>query len=146
VNVPDAGQVALGHRDSRRQIGAWPTKGWSANYPMAIDRAGKSVLTVFRRPPLVARFAMQGGAVSRHAAVCGDADDVFVDEKRDRVYVICGEGMVDVLNRETLERIDRIATSPGARTGLFSPVSDTLFVAARATDDKSAAIWALKPR
>jgi DNA-binding beta-propeller fold protein YncE len=146
VNVPDAGHVAVGDRDSRRQLAAWPTKGWSANYPMAIDSTSESVLAVFRRPPTIARYSMRGGAVTAHAEVCGDADDVFVDEKRNLVYVICGEGAVDVLNRATLERVDRINTSPGARTGLFDAAADTLFVAAPAAAGKNAAIWILKPR
>jgi DNA-binding beta-propeller fold protein YncE len=146
INVPDAQQVAVAARDRRRQIAAWSTEAWNANYPMALDTAARSVLTVFRRPSIIARYSMHDGSVTAHAEVCGDADDVFVDEKRDRVYVICGEGMVDVMNRETLERTDRISTSPGARTGLFSAAADTLFVAARATGGKNAAIWALKPR
>ncbi|HUQ08792.1 MAG TPA: YncE family protein [Steroidobacteraceae bacterium] len=146
MNVPDLRQVVVGDLKHRRQIAAWPTKGWSANFPMAIDSTGNAVLTVFRKPAVIARYSMQGGAVTTHAEVCGDADDVFIDEKRNRVYVICGEGVVEVMKRETLERIDRVSTSPGARTGLFSAAADTLFVAARATGGKSAAIYALKPR
>ena len=145
VNVPDERQIAVADRESNRQIAVWSTKRWSANYPMAVDAAGKSVLAAFRKPPIIARYSVSEGALTAHAEICGDADDVFVDENRSRVYVICGEGVVDVLDSETFNRIDRITTSPGARTGMFSSESDTLFVAARAAGVDSATIWVLKP-
>jgi hypothetical protein len=145
VNVPGARQIAVVDRDSR-EVAGWQMQRWSANYPMAIDTAGKSVLSVFRNPPAIAAYSVEGGALIAHVDVCGDADDLFIDEKRDRVYVICGEGLVDVLDRESLSRLDRIPTSPGSRTGLFSSAADTLFVAAPAAGGSSAAVWALKPR
>jgi hypothetical protein len=43
------------------------------------------------------------------------------------VYVICGQGVVDVLDRQKLNRIARVQTSPGARTGLYSAAADQLF-------------------
>ena len=88
---------------------------------------------------------MSSGAVTRSASVCGDADDVFVDAKRGRIYVVCGEGFVDVLSSTTLERIEQIPTAEGARTGLFSAEADLLFVAARATSDGEAAVWVFQP-
>jgi hypothetical protein len=85
------------------------------------------------------------GAISTDANVCGDADDVFIDQKRDRIYVICGEGKIDVLNRATLKRIEQFPTAPGARTGLYAPETDSLYVALRAGNGQEAAIWILKP-
>ena len=145
VNVPDAHQVAVVDINTQRQIATWPADRWGANYPMAIDAINQSVLTVFRRPAMIARYSMKDGTVKASAEISGDADDVFVDEKRSRVYVICGEGVVDVLDRASLKRIDRVTTSLGARTGLFSGDADTLFVAARAAGGDDAAIWVFKP-
>jgi hypothetical protein len=76
--------------------------------------------------------------------VCRDADDVFVDHKRQRVYVICGEGVVDVLDGNGLP-IQRIPTAAGARTGLFVPELDRLFVAVPARTGKDAEIRVFEP-
>ena len=145
VNVPDAKQVAVVDRKSGRQVASWPATKWAANYPMAIDEQKQSVLSVFRKPARIVRYATRDGAVVAESDVCVDADDVFVDAKRRRIYVICGEGAVDVLDRETLERIERVITTPGARTGLYSAATELLFVAARAEGGHDAAVWILKP-
>jgi hypothetical protein len=88
------------------------------------------------------------GAERQVLESCGDSDDLFFDAKRARLYVICGDGHVDVLTRGAagLERSARIVTTPGARTALFAPDRDRLYVAARAKGGKSAAILVLRPQ
>ena len=74
------------------------------------------------------------------------ADDMFLDAKRRRIYVSCGEGVLDVLDAKgAYRRLARIRTAPGARTSLFVPEVDRLFVAARATPEEPAAIWVFRP-
>ncbi len=145
INVPGAGAIVVADRATARSVATWPATRWSSNYPMAIDEQDHAILSVFRRPARIARYSMKDGALIAEAEVCGDADDVFVDAKRNRAYVICGAGVVDVLDRQTLKRIDQIPTSPGARTGLYSTAADALFVAARAEGNHEAAVWILKP-
>ena len=84
------------------------------------------------------------GVLPADVDVCGDADDVFVDRKRHRTYVIGGEGVVDVLNDHGL-RIQRISTAAGARTGLFVPELDRLFVAVPARTGTKAEIRVFEP-
>jgi hypothetical protein len=43
-------------------------------------------------------------------------------------------------------RISHIATAAGARTSLFVPELDLLFIAARATSSEPAAIWVFRPK
>src|SRR5262245_18750424 len=101
---------------------------------MALDEASRQVLVVFRKPATLAAFSMQDGARVATAETCGDADDVFVDAKRHRVYVSCGEGYLDVFEPEGggLCRIARLPTASGACTSLFVPELDRLFLAVRA--------------
>jgi hypothetical protein len=72
---------------------------------------------------------------------------VFVDRKRHRVYVSCGEGFIDVLEpgEAGYRRLARVPTVPGARTSLFVPELDRLFVAVRAVSNDPAAIWVFRP-
>jgi hypothetical protein len=92
-------------------------------------------------------LSSQDGTVAARAETCGDADDMFVDTKRRRVYVSCGAGAIDVLEPEEAgyRRIARVPTFPGARTSLFVPELDRLFVAVRAQSNEPAAIWVFRP-
>jgi hypothetical protein len=57
---------------------------------------------------------------------------VFYDAKRHRVYAICGAGKIDVIEQtdpNTYKALTKLDTANGARTGLFVPERDTLFVA-----------------
>jgi DNA-binding beta-propeller fold protein YncE len=146
VNLPEAHEVAVIERAAGRQIASWPTREASANFPMALDTAGKRVIVVFRRPAKLVAFD-ESGTVVAEIATCGDADDVFVDPRRNRIYVSCGEGALDVVERRAAEyeRIGRAATVAGARTSLFDPASDRLFVAVRAAGTEPAALWVYRP-
>lgn len=90
---------------------------------------------------------MQDGAAVVSVDLCADADDMFVDAKRRRVYVSCGDGFLDIFDtREgAYRRIAHIATVPGAHTSLFVPEMDRLFIAARATPKEPAAVWVFMP-
>jgi hypothetical protein len=92
-------------------------------------------------------LSSKDGRVAAKLETCGDADDVFVDAKRRRVYVSCGEGVVDVLEQgETgYRQVARVPTVSGARTSLFVPELDRLFVAVRAGSNEPAAIWVFRP-
>jgi hypothetical protein len=127
VNVPDAQQIVIADRSSGQVVKVVATQGPHANFPMALDEERRRLLTVFRDPPILRTLTLDG-MLLMDADVCRDADDVFLDRKRHRTYVICGQGVVDVLD-ENASPIQRIPTAAGARTGLFVPELDRLFVA-----------------
>ncbi len=78
--------------------------------------------------------------------ICGDSDDVFFDAKRNRLYVSCGAGFVDVIDASGgYKRLARIPTAQGARISLFVPELDRLFLAVRASSGEAAAIWIYHP-
>jgi DNA-binding beta-propeller fold protein YncE len=146
VNVPDAREIEVVDLASEANR-SLPTQGAGSNFPMAIDGESRRVLVVFRSPPTLVALSSQDGRVAAKVETCGDADDVFVDAKRHRVYVSCGEGVVDVLEQgETGYRhLARVPTGSGARTSLFVPELDRLFVAVRARSNEPAAIWVFRP-
>jgi DNA-binding beta-propeller fold protein YncE len=147
VNVPDARGIAVVDRVSQKQIGKWPTPDQGANFPMALDHVRRQVLVIFRSPAELGVFSVTGGKLVATIETCGDADDLFIDAKRGRIYVSCGAGFLDVfeLRGEAYRRVARIPTIPGARTSLFVPEMDRLLVAARATSREPAAIWMFHP-
>ena len=147
VNVPDAHQIAVVDRTADKQVVAWTTDNLLANFPMALDRVHGSVVVVFRHPAKLGVFDANSGRLLSTADTCADSDDVFVDTKRSRVYVTCGEGFIHVLaaHSDTYVSLDRIPTASGARTSLFVPEIDRLIVAVRATATLPAAIWMYRP-
>lgn len=146
VNVPDARDVEVADLASAANR-SLPMQGAGSNFPMAIDRDGHRVLVVFRNPPTLMALSSQDGRIVAKNETCGDADDVFVDPKRRRVYVSCGEGVVDVLEQGEAgyRRLVHVPTVSGARTSLFVPELDRLFVAVRARSGEPAAIWVFRP-
>lgn len=134
VNVPDARQIAVVDLAAGRQTAAWAVPELRSNFPMAVDVTGRLLVTVFRHPARLLLIDTATGMASAQLETCGDADDVFLDAKRSRIYLSCGAGAVDVFERKGtgLSRIARVDTGSGARTSLFVPEVDRLFVAVRA--------------
>ncbi len=132
INVPDAGQIDIVDLASSKLTDTWAPKGLSSNFPMALDDRGNLAVD-FRGQSRLVLFNPGGGVVAT-ADTCSDGDDVYYDTKRNRFYVSCGAGFVDAIARDSkgLTSLGRTKTSWGARTSLFVPELDRLYVAARA--------------
>ena len=146
VNVPDAGEIAVVDRNVGKQVATWKINDLRSNYPLALDESGH-VLAVFRHPARLAVFRSADGQRLQALETCGDSDDLFVDAKRHRVYVTCGEGVIDVFSSDVggYHHTGRLATASGARTSLFVPELDRLYLAVRAVSSTPAAIWVVRP-
>jgi len=89
---------------------------------------------VYRTPASLVLLDSGTGSIKATLETCGDADNVFFDNRRQRIYVSCGSGSADVFAAEggSYRLAACIATKSGARTSLFVPELDRLFVAQRA--------------
>lgn len=132
VNVPNAGQVPVIDRDKGEVIATWQPDGASANFPMAFDEANHRLFIACRSSAKLIVLNSESGKTVTSLDISGDADDVFYDAKRRHLYAICGEGYVDIIEQtdsDHYKRLTKIPTASGARTGLFVPKRDGLFVA-----------------
>jgi DNA-binding beta-propeller fold protein YncE len=147
ANVPDAHQITVVDRSTGKQVASWGLADAQANFPMALDEADGRLVVGYREPALLAVFDTASGAPVARLSACGDTDDVFVDARRQRVYLSCGAGFLEVVQQrdDTYEELARIPTIPGARTALFVPERDRLYLAVRASGDESAAVWVFRP-
>src|SRR5262249_18223588 len=87
VNMPAARAIAVLDAGNGQQKALWRNKESGANFPMALDEDAQRVLVAFRSPGRLAVLSARDGQSVASVDVCGDADDVFVDAKRARIYV-----------------------------------------------------------
>ncbi len=148
VNVPRTKEVLVVDRQKRTITARMPLGGFAKNYPMSLDEGHHRLFVGVRAPARLLVFDTQSGRRVADVACVGDADDLFYDSERDRVYVIGGEGFVDVFDvhlRDNPVSLARLTTAAGARTGLWSPELKQLFVAAPHRDGHDAAIHVYEP-
>jgi len=149
VNVPAAGHVAVVDRRSGEVTATWPVKPAARNFALALDEARSRLFVATREPP---RLQVYDSATGRRVAelpLCGDADDLFFDAQHRDIYAVCGEGFVDVVRGEDADRyvrVQHLATSLGARTGLYVRELGTLFVAAPARSGTPASVHVYRVR
>ena len=118
----NAFRIAVMDRKSGRELARWGVSGAGANFPMAFDASNERLIVPYRLPALLTMFNTRTGALTAQLPTFGDADDVFYDAKRERVYVICGDGLIAVLaaSGAHLKELSRLATRAGTRTGLWN--------------------------
>jgi DNA-binding beta-propeller fold protein YncE len=132
VNVPTAHQIAVIDRATLKLVGTWPVGDASANYPMALDESNHRLFVGCRTPAVVHVYDTESAKRVASVATVGDADDLFYDSTRKRLYVSGGEGYLDVFHQpdaDHLTRIARLPTAAGARTCLFVAEQSRLYVA-----------------
>src|SRR5215471_2791412 len=132
VNVPKESAIAVVDRTKHTVIAKWGLDWTLANYPMALGEAEKRLFVGCRLPARLVVLNTDTGQVVAKLPVVGDTDDVYFDPTHRFVYVIGGEGAVDVFRMSDpnhYEYAGRTNTASGARTGLFIPGLDILFVA-----------------
>jgi glutamine cyclotransferase len=132
ANVPNSRHVAVIDRDKSEVVATWKTDLAFANFPMALDEANHRLFVGCRLPSKIVVLDTESGNVIAKIDISGDSDDLFYDSKRHRIYAICGAGKIDVVEQidpKSYKTSAKIDTAEGARTGLFVPERDTLFVA-----------------
>lgn len=132
VNVPKESAVAVVDRTKHTVIAKWGLDWTFANYPMAFDEQDKRLFVGCRLPARLVVLNTGSGHVVGKLPIVGDTDDVFFDPTHRIIYVIGGEGFVDVFrlrDPDHVEQVARVNSAPGARTGLLVSAFNRLFVA-----------------
>jgi len=143
ANIADAGEVAVIDAAAKTISAHWKLTTAADNVPMAFDSEHQLLFVACRTPgTVIALDAATGKEISSQPAA-GSADDLFYDPALRRVYVISGAGEVDayqVDKAKNLHPLDLLHTAPGAKTALFVPARNLLYVAAPGAGDHPAEI------
>ena len=132
VNIPTSQKIAVVDREKRAAVTAWPVAGATANFPMALDETHHRLFVGFRKPAKLNVFDTESGKVVTNLDSPGDADDIFYDGTRQRIYISGGEGFIGIVQRQDADHyktLTKIPTASGARTSLFVPELSRLYLA-----------------
>ncbi len=143
VNMPQAKNIAVVDRVRKAVVRLWPLESGSANFAMALDEANERVFVACRKPAKLLTLNMVSGLQVDERITAGDIDDIFYDAARKRLYAIGGEGKIDVVSQKDADHYEPLGTIPtagGARTGLFVPELNRLYIAVPARGNQSAEI------
>jgi hypothetical protein len=147
VNVPSAREVDVIDREKALLVARWPMEAFQANFPMALDEANHRLLVGCRKPARLVVCDTRSGKLIASLPCVGDTDDVFYDGRLHRVYVSGGEGSVSVFQQADADHYNLLATAPtapGARTSLFVPATNRLYIAVPHRNKQQAEIWEYK--
>ena len=143
VNVPDKQEVQVADFGKGTILARWSTTVAKTCFPMALDEAHHRLFIGCRAPARLLVVDTENGQTVASPEIVGDTDDLFYDPARSRIYVIGGQGFIDVLQQkdpDRYERIARYATPAGTRTGLFVPEWGKLFAAVPHRGEQSSEI------
>ena len=132
VNIPSSNQVAVVDSQKRQVIASWLLTNAVANYPMALDENQHRLFVGTRIPAELDIYDSQMGKRVTSLDSVGDADDIFYDAISQKIFVIGGEGAIDVFLQEDTDHyrlVGRVPTASGARTGLWVPELGQLYLA-----------------
>ncbi|HTL54692.1 MAG TPA: hypothetical protein VL361_03400 [Candidatus Limnocylindrales bacterium] len=149
VNVPDAKQIAVVDAKTHHIIGNWPMEKFQANFPMALHESTHRLFVGCRNPPRLLVFNTETGKQLQDLEIAADTDDLYFDEKRNRIYISCGAGFIDIIAEETPDSFKALATiktAPGARTSFYSPDTDCFYLAVPDRGNQKAEIRIFKPQ
>jgi hypothetical protein len=147
VNLPDSKKVVVINREKRTIENSWPMKDATANFPMALDEAHHRLFVGCRQPARLVVIDTSTGMSVGVTSVCNDTDDLFHDARRNRVYLSCGGGFIDIVETDAnqYKLREQLPTRGGARTSFFSPALDGFYLAVPQRNGQDAEIRIYQP-
>src|SRR5437667_5802616 len=147
ANIATKAKVVLIDRNTHK-VTDWLLRTGKANYPMALDEADHRIFVVTRRPAQLVVIDSDSGAMVASVACVNDADDLYYDAGRKRIYIPGGEGFLSVIqqtDRDHYQSMAKVPTTIGARTGLWYEKRDRFYLAVPAGSKQGAALWVYAP-
>ena len=131
VNVPTASVIQVLDRRRGASIADWEVSA-QANFPMALDEESQRLFIGARKPARLIVYDTGSGKPIANLPMIGDADDMFFDSATRRLYVVGGEGAIQVFQQNSPDRyslLETVNTRKGARTALLVREWGKLFLA-----------------
>lgn len=138
LDVADRNQIDVIDREKRAVVGSWSVAEAPWNYTLALDAPHHRLFVASRierqyfAPGKLLVLDSETGKVIARVDIAGGADETLYDSAHRRIYVAGGDGFVDVvqqLDSDRYQSLGRIATGVLAKTALWVPEINRLYVA-----------------
>ena len=149
VIVPKANAVFVLDRSKPEVIGKWPLTSAKVNYTMALDEQHSRLFVGCREPASIVVIDTKTAKATTTFPIGDETDCIFYDGAHRRLYVTGAKGTLDVIEQVDADHyraLARIKTAALARTCLFVPELDRLFVAVPEQKDHEAELRIYEPR
>ncbi len=147
VNLPEKNTIEVVSLSAKKTITDWPVNEAKSNIPMAIDRIHQR-LFIACEPGKFIIYSTKTGKVIQSINISKNADGIYYDAKRRRVYISCGAGIIEVIEQKDADHYtikQNITTVEGAGTSLFSPQLDKYILAVPQSINQKAEIRIYQP-
>jgi DNA-binding beta-propeller fold protein YncE len=148
LTIPENNEVVVIDRKSQKIVSTWPISVAQQPVAIALDEPHRRLFVGLRKPPQFVVVDTDSGKVITSTESVGLIDGVSFDAAHSRIYVSGGEGFISVYQQRDADRYENLARIPTgylARTSLFVPELNRLYVALPKQGGREAEIRAYEP-
>jgi hypothetical protein len=134
LNVEDRNSVAVLDLPTLKVVANWPLKRSQHNMPMALDSEHQRLYIGCRDGDMhgsIAVVDLSKGEEIATLPIGGWVDSIYYDAKRRRIYASAGIGQLEtyqLLADDKFRKLESMDTAVMAKTSIYSPEFDLLFV------------------
>ncbi len=142
ANLTQTNKIAVIDRKTMKVIATWPVPTAQQNAMVAFDEPKHRLYVGCRKPGMVIVMNSDTGAVVDSAPSPLRSDQMMFDRATNRLYSPGGEGYIgiyDTSDPNHLKTVAKVATTPGAKTGILVPEQKKLILAVSPGDTKAMA-------
>lgn len=132
ANIAESDEVAVLDTMTKTISAYWKLTKAANNVPLAFDADDHLLFVACRTPGTLIEFDAASGKELVAVSTAGGVDDLFYNPALRQVYVISGTGEVDAFELDktnALHSLGVLKTAAGAKTALFVPEQNLLYVA-----------------
>ncbi len=132
VNLTQTNKIAVIDRMAMKLLALWPVPSAEQNAMVVFDSAHQRLYVGCRKPGMIVTMNSNTGEVTGTVAGPMRSDELLFDSLTKRLYMPGGDGYVgvyDTSDPDHLAMISKIASAPGAKTGILLPDMKELILA-----------------
>lgn len=151
LNLEDKNAVAIIDLNTRKVVGSWPITHSHHNMPMAFDADHQRLYIGCRDGDMhgsIAVVDLKSGAELNTLPIGGWVDSIYYDAKRQRIYSSSGTGHLEtyqLLPDGKYQKLESMDTAVMAKTSVYSPELDRMYVSVPHLGSTLAKILVFKP-
>jgi DNA-binding beta-propeller fold protein YncE len=154
INITDKNAIGILDREKRTLLAMWPITKGQKNMAVALDEAHHRLFVGCRNTEthgVIVVFDTGTGKELQTLPIDGWVDYIAFDPRTKRIYASCGSGsgsayVIEESSPDKYELLQKVTTAPMAKTALFVPELNRLFVSAPHKDQSEAKIMVFAVR